>query len=236
MNLITVAFGVYSIKYVSIPLFLTLRRCSILTSFFVNYLVNGKGADSRTYLKLGLVTAGALIAGIETFNRDWFGYILIWMNNLTQSICNVVYNKLNKDKVVTPIEINFFYAWLGLPVFLAYSIYSGELNELIEVLSIGDSTHRFNFLFFLGLSGSLGFMITMSTLLVVMLCTPFTINVTGNIKNAASVVLGFILFDDILPSSLVITGILVGFSGSTLYAYDEFYQLKKQREQEAEKK
>lgn len=65
-------------------------------------------------------------------------------------------------------------------------------------------------------------MITMSTLMVVMLCTPFTINITGNIKNAISAFLGFILFDDIKASQMVLTGILVGFSGSCVYAYDEF--------------
>lgn len=83
MNLITVAFGIYSIKYVSIPIFLTFRRCSLLTSFFVSYLITGKGADSRTCVKLALVTAGAMIAGYDTLNRDWIGYILIWMNNLS---------------------------------------------------------------------------------------------------------------------------------------------------------
>lgn len=83
MNLVTVAFGIYSIKYVSIPIFLTFRRCSILTSFFVTYIMTGKSADTRTYFKLSLVTAGAFIAGYETLDRDWIGYVLIWMNNLT---------------------------------------------------------------------------------------------------------------------------------------------------------
>jgi len=42
MNIITVAFGIYAVKYVSIPIFLTFRRCSLLTSFFVDYLINRK--------------------------------------------------------------------------------------------------------------------------------------------------------------------------------------------------
>lgn len=40
MNLITVAFGIYAVKYVSIPIFLTFRRCSLLTSVLVNYFIN----------------------------------------------------------------------------------------------------------------------------------------------------------------------------------------------------
>lgn len=82
-NLVTVAFGIYSIKYVSIPLFLTFRRCSLLSTFFVTFLLYRQSPSLRTYFKLGLVTLGAVIAGIDTFNRDWFGYVLIWMNNLS---------------------------------------------------------------------------------------------------------------------------------------------------------
>ena len=82
-NLITVAFGIYSMKYVSIPLFLTFRRCSILTTFMVSFYLNRKYPDSYTLLKLGLVTTGALVAGLDTFDTNWFGYLLIWMNNLS---------------------------------------------------------------------------------------------------------------------------------------------------------
>lgn len=81
------------------------------------------------------------------------------------------------------------------------------------------------------LSGSLGIAITMSTLWVVTLCTPFTLNVTGNIKNAISALLGFMLFDDITASPTVVTGILVGFSGSCLYAYDEFTKKSKAKKE-----
>lgn len=133
---------------------------------------------------------------------------------------------------MTAFEINFFYAWLGLPVFLAYSLYSGEFYHITDVFSIGDPSHRFNFLLLLFLSGSMGFAITMSTLLVVTLCTPFTINITGNIKNAISAFLGFIMFNDIEASKMVVTGILIGFSGSCLYAYDEFIATRKKNKKD----
>lgn len=122
---------------------------------------------------------------------------------------------------MTAFEINFFYAWVGLPLLLTYSIYSGEIYMISDVFHIGDANHRFNFLLLLFLSGSLGIAITMTSLLVVTLCSPFTININGNIKNAFSSVLGFVIFDNEIPSLNVISGILIGFSGSCLYAYDE---------------
>lgn len=83
LNLITVAYGIYSVKYVSIPLFLTFRRCTLLTTFLVNYIINRNPPTGKTYLRLSLVTTGAIVAGMETFDRDYYGYFLIWMNNIS---------------------------------------------------------------------------------------------------------------------------------------------------------
>jgi len=44
------------------------------------------------------ITLGALIAGYETLDTDMFGYFLIWMNNISQSLYNVFVQKLNADK------------------------------------------------------------------------------------------------------------------------------------------
>jgi len=42
MRIVEVLFGLYSVKAVNIPLFLTMRRCSILTTILVDYLFAGK--------------------------------------------------------------------------------------------------------------------------------------------------------------------------------------------------
>eukprot|EP00347_Sterkiella_histriomuscorum_P021363 403334245 len=236
-NLITVAFGIYSIKYVSIPLFLTFRRCSLLSTFVVTYYISRKAPNLRTYVKLGLVTLGAVVAGVDTFNRDWFGYMLIWMNNLSQSVTNVYFGIVNKDKRVSAFEINFFYAWVGLPLLTFYTIYTGEIYEFTTVMAsegagIEDMNHKLNFFLLLVLSGSLGIVITMSTILVVTLCSPFMMNVNGNMKNAVSSVLGFMMFDEQIPSFNVVSGIIIGFAGSCLYAFDEYCSMKKSIDQQ----
>jgi len=42
MRIVEVLFGLYSVKAVNIPLFLTMRRCSILTTILVDFLFAGK--------------------------------------------------------------------------------------------------------------------------------------------------------------------------------------------------
>jgi len=79
------------------------------------------------------------------------------------------------------------------------------------------------------LSGRLGIGITLATLLVVTLGTPFSLNIVGNFKNAASTFLSFFVFDDLQPSTLNLTGIFIAFFGSLFYLYDEIKDRRKKQ-------
>lgn len=62
------------------------------------------------------MVSGAVVAGWEGFDNDAFGYFLVLCNNFSQSIYSVFTSKFNADKRITPFEINFFFALLGLPI------------------------------------------------------------------------------------------------------------------------
>ncbi len=128
VNLIQVTFSLYAVKNVSIPIFLTFRRGSLLTTFIVSYIVGGKYPDFYAVAKLSVVIFGACLSGWENLNRDWFGYLLVWFTNMSGSIYSVFVNKYNNDKKVTAFELNFYYAWIGLPIFLTVTIATGELH------------------------------------------------------------------------------------------------------------
>lgn len=83
LNLVTVVFGLYSVKFISIPIFLTFRRCSLITTFAVSFLINNVPVTRWNLFKMGIVAVGSIIAGIDTFNKDYMGFFLIWMNNIS---------------------------------------------------------------------------------------------------------------------------------------------------------
>lgn len=64
-NLITVFFGLYAVKNVSIPMFLTFRRCSILTTVVMNYFIIKTVPDFNLSLTLFLSVVGSCIAGVR---------------------------------------------------------------------------------------------------------------------------------------------------------------------------
>ena len=231
VNLIQVTFSLYAVKNVSIPIFQTFRRGSLLTTFIVNYIVGGKYPDSYAVAKLSVVIFGVILSGWENLNRDWLGYILVWSTNMSGSIYGVFVNKYNNDNKVTAFELNFYYAWIGLPIFLVACVAFDEIHLIWHGLAYSNPSDQFYFYFLMFLSGSLGIGITLTTLLVVTLGTAFSLNIVGNFKNALSTFLSFFVFDDLKPSLMNVSGISVALFGSLIYLYDEVKE--RQRKQKS---
>jgi len=126
MKIIEVLFGLYSLKAVNIPLFLTFRRCSILATVLVMFLWNKQSPSSVLMISSAFVVMGALVAGYETFDDNFVGYALIMGNNLASATINVVAGVYNEKKVINAFDLNFFFATIGLPLSLAIITYNGE--------------------------------------------------------------------------------------------------------------
>jgi len=62
-------------------------------------------------------------------------------------------------------------------------------------------------------------MITIFTLLTVTACGPFALNISGTTKDAVLTYLGFILFDDIMPTTMILIGITMSFCGAVTIIY-----------------
>eukprot|EP00347_Sterkiella_histriomuscorum_P021288 403334531 len=232
-NIVTVKFGLLGSKMVSIPMFLTLRRCSILTVIIMNYAILGSIPDRQLMLTLVLSLSGSVIAGYETLNTDWFGYFIVWMNNLAQSVYNVYVSKVNNEKKVLPFEINFYFACCGLPLALAYTIYTGEIYEFIKVFSQQqDFISQQWFVIHLAISGFFGILITISSLMLITINGPISPYFVGAIKDIFLTVFSFLYFNDANFTYLVAVGLFLSFCGVITYTYDQYNkQLQKQKTQ-----
>jgi len=94
----------------------------------------------------------------------------------------------------------------------------------------GDSDYLYN-LFFnekmfnleeiiaITISGMGGILITIASLLTVTTCGPSALNVSGTLKDVALTYLGFILFDDVKPTTKILVGLALGFSGASTMTY-----------------
>jgi len=72
------------------------------------------------------------------------------------------------------------------------------------------------------LSGSMGIVITIVSLLTVTVCGPLALNITGTIKDVALTYAGFIFFDDVQATTSIIVGLGMSFAGASYFSYSKY--------------
>ena len=70
------------------------------------------------------------MAGWDGLEKDYVGYILVFMNNLAQSLFNIVVQKGNKTKDIGTFGVNFYFACCGLVWTTVYLLVTGEAFSL----------------------------------------------------------------------------------------------------------
>jgi len=62
-------------------------------------------------------------------------------------------------------------------------------------------------------------MITIASLLTVTTCGPSGLNISGTLKDIVLTYLGFILFDDIKPTNMILAGLSMSLAGAGTMTY-----------------
>jgi len=83
LNIFTVFFGLYAVKNVNIPIFLCFRRCAIICTIIVEFVISFTLPGIPKGLCAIIMVAGALVAGWETLDSGSFGYFLVFCNNFS---------------------------------------------------------------------------------------------------------------------------------------------------------
>jgi hypothetical protein len=224
MKVVEVLFGLYSLKAVNIPLFLTIRRCAMITTIIIDYLYAGKKPSKELLFAASFVVAGALIAGYETFDDDMWGYLLITCNNFASALVNVVASVYNEKKIVQAFDLNFYFALIGLPLAFCITYHTGEFIQLQDIF-FGDQDGKaadYDMVSYILISGSFGILITMTALLCVTINGPISMNITGIFKDVGLTYAGFLFFKDtkVTPSNFL--GMSLSMFGASYYCWVKF--------------
>ena len=84
--------------------YLAHRRAAILATVIVSYLTLGEKPNRSVAISTALVTMGAAVSGFESlaFTTSALDLVLVWANNLSQSLQVTYVSKHNKAGTITP--------------------------------------------------------------------------------------------------------------------------------------
>ena len=146
-------YGNQLVKNVS--MFLSLRKLNAIMLFLVDFFIGKKKFDYITILSIFLISGGSFIINSDSFSKDYLGYLIVFINNLT-TICNSKYSELFKKKTGdSNLKLLIYNAYIINPLLFLGIFVTGEYKRLITYFFDSKSKHfegSFSGLFFYLLS------------------------------------------------------------------------------------
>jgi hypothetical protein len=180
--------------------------------------VYGKKPEKAGIIAAFMILCGSVVAGADSFTTDATGFAFVWFYNISQSLFDVVTEKLNKDKKITPFEINLSFCLLSIILTSFWTIFiSGEISLIRKTLYSDNGQINSNFVIYMLFNCFGGIMYTVSRLLAVSIGGAIACNITGVLKDVFLTYIGFIAFNTKAPSDQVLVGLAFSFGGAIFY-------------------
>ena len=134
-----VAFLGYQLV-VNIPMSVSLRKLLTGMTFVYQYFFKKKKISNLNILEVILLTAGAILTGLDDYSTDIKGYIAVFLKNMTGLINLEVSENFKKKNGVTNLKLLIYNSFLVIPILLVTIFVSGEYSRLKLYLN---SEHNF---------------------------------------------------------------------------------------------
>ena len=134
-----VAFLGYQLV-VNIPMYVSLRKLLTGMTFVYQYFFKKKKISNLNILEVILLTAGAILTGLDDYSTDIKGYIAVFLKNMTGLINLEISENFKKKNGVTNLKLLIYNSFLVIPILLVTIFLSGEYSRLKLYLN---SEHNF---------------------------------------------------------------------------------------------
>ncbi|KAL0297147.1 UNVERIFIED_CONTAM: UDP-N-acetylglucosamine transporter UGNT1 [Sesamum radiatum] len=204
-----------SVRGVNVPMYTTLRRTTVVFTMIVEYILVRQRYTRPILGSVALIVFGAFIAGARDLSFDTYGYLVVFLANITTAIYLATIARIGKTSGLNSFGLMWCNGILCGPVLLLWTLFRGDLEMTMNfpyLLSPG-------FLVVLALSCILAFFLNYSIFLNTTLNSALTQTICGNLKDLFTISLGWVIFGGLPFDLLNVIGQLLGFIGSGMYAY-----------------
>ena len=133
VNILINFYGNQLVKNVS--MFLSLRKFNAVMLFMVDFFIGKKKIDFITILCIFLITGGSFIINSDTFSKDYFGYVVVLINNLA-TISSSKYSEVFRKKTGdSNLKLLIYNAYIINPLLFIGIFITGEHKRLYQYFS-----------------------------------------------------------------------------------------------------
>lgn len=115
---------------INVSMYVTLRKLVLVMIFFLDFFFYKKPIKFITIFCIFLITIGTILVSMDDFTTDYFGCLVVLINN-TLTIIYVKFSENFKKKTgVTNLKLLVYNSFLSCPILIFLIFISGEYKKL----------------------------------------------------------------------------------------------------------
>ncbi|KAL2340459.1 hypothetical protein Fmac_008399 [Flemingia macrophylla] len=204
-----------AVRGINIPMYTTLRRTVVAFTMVMEYFLSGQSHSRFVVGSVGIIIAGAFVAGARDLSFDAYAYFVVFIENMCKAVYLASVSRVGRSSGLNIFGIVWCNVVICGPILFLWSLNRGDIQ----------ATLNFSYLFYPGfqvvmlLSCAFTFFINYIVVLNTTVNSALTQAICGNLKDVLTSGLGWLLFGGLPYDLFNILGQILGFVGSCLYAY-----------------
>ena len=114
----------------NISMFLSLKKLTLVMLFFYDYFYGKKKLSCITITCIFLIAGGSILVGMDSFSNDYFGYVVVFFNNVTAILYSKYTEVFKKHTKVSNLKLLVYNNYLNVPILILCIFISGEAKKL----------------------------------------------------------------------------------------------------------
>ncbi|XP_077223128.1 UDP-N-acetylglucosamine transporter UGNT1-like [Tasmannia lanceolata] len=204
-----------SVRGVNVPMYTTLRRTTVVFTMLAEYLLTGQRYTYSVVGSVGLIVFGAFVAGSRDLSYDSYGYVVVFISNITTAIYLATISRIGKSSGLNSFGLMWCNGLICAPILLVWTFIWGDLETTMNFPQLYSPGFQAVML----LSCIMAFFLNYYVFLNTTLNSALTQTICGNLKDLFTIGFGWLVFGGLPFDMLNTIGQCLGFIGSGLYAY-----------------
>ncbi|CAN8064439.1 unnamed protein product [Agarophyton chilense] len=222
-----VVSGIAALRFLNIPMFSTLRKCTALVVLILEALLLSKHAKPSIWLSILIMVGGGIIAGLTDLSFSHAGYVLVFICCFATALYLILIVKVGKHPALDTFSLLYLNNLISFPLMLSYLLlFSNELAQVPHYKHFYDA----KFWAFLLFSAAQATLLNVAIFLCTRLNSPLATTVTGQMKDFVTVGFGLFVFGDVPLSVPNLVGLTISLFGSVLYSLIKLVHARKSKQ------
>eukprot|EP00019_Armaparvus_languidus_P013010 CAMPEP_0168582906 /NCGR_PEP_ID=MMETSP0420-20121227/2247_1 /TAXON_ID=498008 /ORGANISM="Pessonella sp." /LENGTH=221 /DNA_ID=CAMNT_0008617455 /DNA_START=288 /DNA_END=949 /DNA_ORIENTATION=+ len=207
--------GMLALRGVSIPMYASLRRFTVVFVMSFDYLISGITHSTPVTLTVALQIMGCVLAAVNDLEYNPSGYAYIFLYNAATAIYLVIIKHVKtRNDFLNSFSMMYLNSVMLIPTLIVTSYVLGDIDRVRQFEHVYEMGFIVSFL----ASAILAFVLNYAIFWNTSANSALTQTVSGQIKDIGTVLLGYIAFPPDALNFLNICGVTLGFAGSLSYA------------------